>query len=151
MNKKLENKQDIKVEMKGKIMFLQAIDMSDRNLFVKLANMLIRIDGVITEDERNIINAYKQETQLEEIFYDVNETVESIVKKISDDKVVRNIIVFELLGIAYSDANYSVEEKDFIIKICKQLGIDELQLNNIENAVVNCIVANQQATDIIMN
>lgn len=30
--------------------------------------MLIRIDGVITEDERNIINAYKQETQLEEIF-----------------------------------------------------------------------------------
>ena len=146
MNKKLENKQDIKVEMKGKIMFLQAIDMSDRNLFVKLANMLIRIDGVITEDERNIINAYKQETQLEEIFYDVNETVESIVKKISDDKVVRNIIVFELLGIAYSDANYSVEEKDFIIKICKQLGIDELQLNNIENAVVN-----QQATDIIMN
>lgn len=81
MNKKLENKQDIKVEMKGKIMFLQAIDMSDRNLFVKLANMLIRIDGVITEDERNIINAYKQETQLEEIFYDVNETVESIVKK----------------------------------------------------------------------
>lgn len=151
MNKKIENKQDIKVEMKGKIMFLQAIDMSDRNLFVKLANMLIRIDGVITEDERNIINAYKQETQLEEIFYDVNETVESIVKKISDDKVVRNIIVFELLGIAYSDANYSVEEKDFIIKICKQLGIDELQLNNIENAVVNCIVANQQATDIIMN
>ena len=151
MNKKLENKQDIKVEMKGKIMFLQAIDMSDRNLFVKLANMLIRIDGVITEDERNIINAYKQETQLEEIFYDVNETVESIVKKISDDEVVRIIIVFELLGIAYSDANYSVEEKDFIIKICKQLGIDELQLNNIENAVVNCIVANQQATDIIMN
>lgn len=59
--------------------------------------------------------------------------------------------MFELLGIAYSDANYSVEEKDFIIKICKQLGIDELQLNNIENAVVNCIVANQQATDIIMN
>lgn len=151
MNKKLENKQDIKVEMKGKIMFLQAIDMSDRKLFVKLANMLIRIDGVITEDEKNIINAYKQETQLEEIFYDVNETVESIVKKISDDKVVRNIIVFELLGIAYSDANYSVEEKDFITKICKQLGIDELQLNNIENAVVNCIVANQQATDIIMN
>ena len=132
-------------------MFLQAIDMSDRNLFVKLANMLIRIDGVITEDEKNIINAYKQETQLEEIFYNVNETVESIVKKISDDKVVRNIIVFELLGIAYSDANYSVEEKDFITKICKQLGIDELQLNNIENAVVNCIAANQQATDIIMN
>lgn len=132
-------------------MFLQAIDMSDRNLFVKLANMLIRIDGVITENEKNIINAYKQEIQLEEVFYDVNETVESIVKKISDDKVVRNIIVFELLGIAYSDANYSVEEKDFITKICKQLGIDELQLNNIENAVVNCIVANQQATDIIMN
>lgn len=132
-------------------MFLQAIDMNDRNLFVKLANMLIRIDGVITEDEKNIINAYKQETQLEKVFYEVNETVESIVKKISDDKVVRNIIVFELLGIAYSDANYSVEEKDFITKICKQLGIDELQLNNIENAVVNCIVANQQATDIIMN
>ena len=132
-------------------MFLQAIDMNDRNLFVKLANMLIRIDGVITEDEKNIINAYKQETQLEKVFYEVNETVESIVKKISDDKVVRNIIVFELLGIAYSDANYSVEEKNFITKICKQLGIDELQLNNIENAVVNCIVANQQATDIIMN
>lgn len=132
-------------------MFLQAIDINDRNLFVKLANMLIRIDGVITEDEKNIINAYKQETQLEKVFYEVNETVESIVKKISDDKVVRNIIVFELLGIAYSDANYSVEEKDFITKICKQLGIDELQLNNIENAVVNCIVANQQATDIIMN
>ena len=39
----------------------------------------------------------------------------------------------------------------YATKICKQLGIDELQLNNIENAVVNCIVANQQATDIIMN
>lgn len=129
-------------------MFLQSIEMKDRLAFIDLANFLIRIDGVITQDEVDILESYRDEMQVEEITFNSETTLEEIIDNISEDMITRRILVFELLGIAYSDAEYSLEEKTFISKVADLLGLGGIE--QFENAVIHLISATQYATDLIM-
>ena len=129
-------------------MFLQSIEMKDRLAFIDLANFLIRIDGVITQDEVDILESYRDEMQVEEITFNSETTLEEIIDNISEDMITRRILVFELLGIAYSDAEYSLEEKTFISNVADLLGLGGIE--QFENAVIHLISATQYATDLIM-
>ena len=130
-------------------MFLQSIKMSDRLAFINLANILIRIDGVISPDEIEVVEAYMEEMQVDEINYNTEITFEEIINSISEDQTTRRIIIFELLGIAYSDADYSLEEKSFIYKVGNALRIDDEKLEQLEISVSNLIDDTQYATDLV--
>lgn len=104
-------------------MFLNELNKKESIAFVNLVEILAKIDGVFAEKEKDLLNEYIEELSL------TNENLEKqnfevVIKELeaSTDRV-KNIIYFELIGLALSDGSYDKEEVEFLNKLAAQFNI----------------------------
>lgn len=104
-------------------MFLNELNKKESIAFVNLVEILAKIDGVFAEKEKDLLNEYIEELSL------TNENLEKqnfqvVIKELeaSTDRV-KNIIYFELIGLALSDGSYDKEEIEFLDKLAAQFNI----------------------------
>lgn len=104
-------------------MFLNELNKKESIVFINLVEILAKIDDVFAQSEKELINEYIEEFSLtSEIIEKL--TFESSVKELSSSTDrVRNIIYFELIGLALADGSYDEKEVKFLNDLAVQFNI----------------------------
>lgn len=108
-------------------MFLNELNKKECMAFVNLVEILANIDEVFAQNEKDLINEYIEELSLaNEIIEKL--TFESAAKElnVSTDRV-KNIIYFELLGLALIDGEFDKKEVDFLSGLASKLNITSIK------------------------
>lgn len=104
-------------------MFLNELNKKEAIDFISLVETLAKIDDTFAQSEKELINEYKEELSL------TNETIkkldfEASVKELaSSTDRIRNIIYFELVGLALADGSYDEKELKFLNGLAVQFKI----------------------------
>lgn len=104
-------------------MFLNELNKKEAIDFIKIVETLAKIDDTFAQSEKELLSEYIEELSL------TNETIESLdfeasVKElISSTDRIRNIIYFELVGLALADGSYDEKEVEFLNNLAVQFNI----------------------------
>lgn len=101
------------------------LNVREKEIFCKLANYLICVDGIIAEQELATFEAYNQEMNYNYAFDNsININLKELTMELSDSSArIKKIICFELLALAHADSNYSSDEHSAIDDIRDLLNI----------------------------
>ena len=138
--------------MGGERMFLGELTQSEKECFWKLANCMIHADGIVLEDEVNMLEQYKSEMNLNHVEQiNLGEDISSILQ-CCDEYIpkVKKIIMFELIGLAYADYNLANREADMLERIRDSFDISLDDYNSMKECV-NEITNIYSKIGVIMN
>ena len=104
-------------------MFLNELNKNEAAAFINLVNQFANIDEVFAKEEKELINEYIEELNIDldqvgSLDYD---EVMNQLKVMSTRK--KSIVYFELVGLALVDGEYGDKEIDFLDKIAITLDI----------------------------
>lgn len=122
-------------------MFLNSLNPTEKDSFMKLAVAIIKADGVVEESEKQILSAYANEMQIPVCNLDEQSDTDSIIKEFAMNSTVqtKRIVFLELLALAFADGNYAVEEKALVQQLADAFEFDRAfveQAINLEDAYV---------------
>lgn len=133
-------------------MYLNLLNYDDKKLFFALANRLVRIDGKITDSEIELLEAYRTEMNLISTETMLEIELEDILDSITEDPIIRKIIIFELVSLAFIDLDISDYELSYLESIIKKWNISEDSFYKIQELAKNLInVSNQISSFILLN
>jgi tellurite resistance protein len=104
-------------------MFLSEFNKKEAIAFVNLVEVLANIDQVFAENEKELLEEYIEELSLSK--EDIKKLdFESAIKELegSTDRI-KNIIYFELVGLALSDGAYDEKEIQFLMGLAARFNI----------------------------
>ena len=109
-------------------MFLNKLDREEQITFLKLAHYIARIDGDFSTNEKNVIQTYCLEMQIEDIVY--NEKDIHLDVLLSNIKSTKNqkIVLLEIMALIYSDGLHQQEQEILNIILDKYHISSELAL-----------------------
>lgn len=105
-------------------MFLRPLNNEQKSMFLSLATYAAKANGIVEESEKFLLNAYAEEMGID-ITSSSSLTFDEILKelkKISTKKEL-NQIMFEIVGMMVSDAEFDDEEKTFLQKLSNEFEI----------------------------
>lgn len=107
-------------------MYLSLLNTKQKKLFLSLAYNLAVSDGDFSENERQVINSYSVEMNLEFKMEDIDNDINRVVNEINSICEIREkkIIVFEMVGLAMADYNFDDGEREIIQKALSIFGLD---------------------------
>lgn len=122
-------------------MFLNSLNPSEKDNFMKLAVAVIKADGIVEESEKQILSAYANEMQIPVCNFDEQGDADNIIKEFVMNSTLqtKRIIFLELLALAFADGNYATEEKALIQQLADAFEFDRAfieQATNLEDAYV---------------
>lgn len=104
-------------------MFLNELNKKEAIDFINIVETLAKIDDTFAQSEKELISEYIEELSL------TNETIEnldfesSVKELVSSTDRIRNIIYFELVGLALADGSYDEKEVEFLNNLAAQFNI----------------------------
>ena len=103
-----------------KIMFLNLLNEKEGKNFLELANIAMKVDGDVKEQERNVFSTYRFELGLND--YKIrNKEYKNIVMELKGSRrCVLRAIIIELAGMIDADEEIEKVEKTWLLK----LGVD---------------------------
>ncbi len=122
-------------------MFLNSLNSTEKDNFMKLAVAVIKADGVVEESEKQILSAYANEMQIPVCNLDKQCDADSIIKEfaVTSTLQTKRIIFLELLALAFADGNYAAEEKALVQQLTDAFEFDRAfieQAINLEDTYV---------------
>lgn len=116
-------------------MYLAELPENEKKYFWKLANLMVGVDGNITETEVAMLEEYRKELNLRG-FEPVSVNMDEIISGLQlCEKKNRKIIFFELLGLVYADKDYSDDEKRVMRRLKESFGISDEEERIMNRAV----------------
>lgn len=118
-------------------MFLNELNEKEAVAFVNLVSEFANIDNTFTKEEKEVLDEYLEELKLNK------DTVGKInfkeaLKTLNDSKErIKNIVYFELIGLALVDGEYGEKEIDFLDNIAEQFGISRVKKIAVANYFYN--------------
>lgn len=104
-------------------MLLKELNEKEAQGFLKLATEFINVDGNIDVEEKQIIDKYSKELSTIIAVDSMNiEEAKEVLREASQR--IKNIVYFELLGLAIVDGEYENTEIDFLEDLSKDFDID---------------------------
>lgn len=123
-------------------MFLNLLNQTEKDQFMKLAIAVIKVDGCTKEREEQLLSTYIKELQIPMCDfseqYDILHIIEEIATK--STKQIQRIIFIELVALAFSDGNYAFEEKLLIQQLITAFQFEPAfveQVINLEDAYIS--------------
>lgn len=115
-------------------MFLNSLNHTEKENFMKLAVAIIKADGTVEESEKQILTAYAHEMQIPVHSLEVLEDTDKIIRNFAMNATdqIKRIVFVELLALALADGNYVPEEQTLIQQLADAFGFDR---NFIEQAI----------------
>lgn len=108
-------------------MFLNSLSPIEKDNFMKLAIAVIKADGIIGEQEKQVLSAYANEMQIGiediDVQIDIDNAIEALANESTDQS--KRVIFVELLALAFADGNYVDEEKNIIQKLANSFNLGE--------------------------
>lgn len=122
-------------------MFLNSLNPTEKDNFMKLAVAVIKADGVVEESEKQILSDYANEMQIPVCNLDEQCDADNIIKEfaMTSTPQTKRIIFLELLALAFADGNYAAEEKALVQQLADAFEFDRAfieQAINLEDAYV---------------
>lgn len=111
-------------------MFLNELNKKESIAFINLVTLLAQTDNSYSEKEKELIADYKNELSLKD------ETLESLsfeaaIKELNNSTPrIKNIIYFELVGLALIDGVYEDSEIDYLNKLASSFNISKDKQND---------------------
>lgn len=114
-------------------MFLKFLDCEEKELFIELANYLMKVDNEIAIEETEMINAFRNEMDMPEDVYKIKDESKDILfqKFCNINKANARKILIELFGLALADNNYDVKEKEMLVGLAGLISVNEIQINEL--------------------
>lgn len=114
-------------------MFLNHLNQENKELFLKICLLGSLSNGDFDPKQKEMILAYCREMNISEQIPECNESLEHILKKISNktSDVEKNIILLEVMGLIEADGFYDEKERIFINSLVENLNIKEDLLSKI--------------------
>lgn len=116
-------------------MFLAELSKENQKNYLEVAYALVNADGKVTEEELNNLNLYKVEIPgMSDINdYKTNSISETIKELSFLDNKTKKKVYFELVSLAYTDSEYSVEEKELIKSIISVFGLSASECKEMDS------------------
>ncbi len=132
-------------------MFLGGLSKEIQEHYLITAAALINADGKIAEDEVNTFNSYALEIQDIKSFEFYNEhDMQKSVDKMADlDMQSKLKIFFELLSLAYTDSDFSMEEQAMINQIRDKFKLNKNTADKLNDTARSIMEAFQKLSEII--
>jgi len=106
-------------------MFLNELSKKEALAFVSLIENLAKVDAVYSDCEKELIDAYLEELSLKAEGREVL-TFEAAVNELNDSTSrIKNIVYFELVGVALVDGQYEDKELEFLNNLAAQFNISK--------------------------
>lgn len=104
-------------------MFLSELNKDEAMCFLNLVSTFARVDNKFAEEEKKLLDNYKEELGFlnEDIKFVEYREIMDLLKNC--DYRSKSIIYFELVGVALVDGELKVEEIDFLDKIAEEFEI----------------------------
>ncbi len=119
-------------------MFLSQLNDSQKNLFLELAIKAAEANGQVEEEEKDMINIFAKEMDIEPIF-----TTSKSIREITGELIAASLseaqlraITFEIAAIVFADSNYDESEKQFMNELVEYLGVPYEKLETIEDLLM---------------
>lgn len=122
-------------------MFLNSLNPTEKDNFMKLAVAVIKADDVVEESEKRILSAYANEMQIPVYNIEEQSDTDSIIKEFAMNSTsqTKRIVFLELLALAFADGSYVAEEKALVQQLVDAFEFDRTfieQAINLEDAYV---------------
>lgn len=104
-------------------MFLNELSKNEGIAFMQLVKDLANVDNTFAKEEKILYSDYLKELSIEEKEICDNELSISYESLKDSSTRIKNIIYFELIGLAFIDGEYDEKEVDFLEEVGKKLDI----------------------------
>lgn len=133
-------------------MYLSMLNDSQKKIFLGLAYHLSNADGDYSLHEQEMMKSYYEETGIEFDEKVENKSIETLLAELKNNFDLRNIkiIIFELIGLAMVDDDYSDDERAIIKSISIQFTIGENILNEYENLISEYIFLQNKINNAVL-
>jgi hypothetical protein len=116
-------------------MFLAMLDPEEKQAFAVLAQRLVAADEVFEAAELRTLDVLWAEMGIE--CPDVDRRDESELAAIFANRRSKVVAVLELLGLAYSDRDFCLDEESMITAVAHELGLDAEELARLDRWVLD--------------
>ena len=120
------------------LMYLLQLETEERKLFLELAHNIANSDGIIVEQEKEMLERYRDEMNLSKNEYTLqNLSLDIIIDKLSSStKETKRILFLEALAIAFSDGLYDDNPKKITSKLRDAFNISLEKYEKIKHLLV---------------
>ena len=118
-------------------MYLSRLNQEEKEYFLELAHYMANSDKDFSRIEQDVIKNYCQEMGVEK-YKKKSIDIDNIIRYFSRN-TTKNIVMLEILALAFMDGNYNLEEKKTISKIQQAFGFSDEKLRNFVQWVKNVI------------
>lgn len=131
-------------------MFLNYLSQKEKEIFWNIANMVVRVDGELAQEEMDMLEEYKREMQSDFCFDETKVDKLAILDELKDSSMqVKKIIYLELYGLVYADKKYTIEERTFMSKIQENFDIADTDIKALEDCVIEIMGIYRRLGEII--
>lgn len=123
-------------------MFLSALNLEQKESFLKLAIKFISVDNEIKQSEKELLEIMALEMTVDEKSLNLRKTLNKNPKEdvktllnVFKDKDSQQIVLMQLYIIAYADNKLAYEENNFIHLVMEHFEISEQKANKLKNWV----------------
>lgn len=104
-------------------MLLFELNKEESRAFMRLVSEFVTVDKKINKEEKSVIEKYLNKLNMnKEEINEISHTEAIEILDKSEDKI-KNMVYFELLGVALIDGDYETSEIDFLDEIANQFNI----------------------------
>ncbi|MDM8540699.1 hypothetical protein QUF90_06390 [Desulfococcaceae bacterium HSG9] len=114
-------------------MFLNQLNLEQRKTFIELAHYTANVDGVFADEEKYLIEIYKNEAGIS--YYDPKGNNISQIVPVFDTKSSQRIILLEITALIYSDDKVTVEESKLLKELQMSFKFSEDELKRAKDWV----------------
>lgn len=118
-------------------MFLNELSKQESIAFVNLVSEFANVDNTFAKEEKEVLKGYLEELMLDENSIGKVNSTEAIKTLHESTQRVKNIVYFELIGLALVDGEYEENEVNFLDNIANEFGISRTKRISIANYFYN--------------
>lgn len=120
-------------------MFLNSLNPTEKDNFMKLAMVMIKADGIVEDSEKQMMSAYANEMQITVRDFDEHDEIDRAIEEFAMNSTAqtKRIVFLELLALAFADGDHAAEEKALMRRLADTFGLDREfieQAINLEDA-----------------
>ena len=108
-------------------MFLNKLEQSNKEDFLKLCVHASLSNGVFADEEKETLFAYCREMNVKETIPEATETFDELINRISDNTniIEKRIFILEILALVKSDGVYDEKEQIFMGNVLQGLDLSD--------------------------
>ena len=131
-------------------MFLGQFSKEEQAIFLNLAYTMMYADHEVKDDEREKFQLYQTEVEADITKAEVVDFVAELAKFQNLDITKKKMLLFELLGIAFADAEYAEDERVLMEQAAAFLSVSPVDMERMMTLVQDLAHIYQEVHEVIM-